>query len=109
MSGLDPSELEKEILFYKPNVIGETGLDYFRNLSPRDLQIQSFEFHIQIAIENALPLFLHQREAHEDFVSVLKAFKSKLRWKSNRDLQPCETGKDLLSRYPKKAGLGPLA
>ena len=78
VSGLDPSELEKEILFYKPNVIGETGLDYFRNLSPRDLQIQSFEFHIQIAIENALPLFLHQRDAHEDFVSVLKAFKSKL-------------------------------
>ena len=78
VSGLDPSELEKEILFYKPNVIGETGLDYFRNLSPRDLQIQSFEFHIKIAIENALPLFLHQRDAHEDFVSVLKGFKSKL-------------------------------
>ena len=52
--------------------IGETGLDYFRDLSPRDAQRSSFEQQIQIATETGLPFFLHQRDAHEDFVAILK-------------------------------------
>jgi TatD DNase family protein len=52
--------------------IGETGLDYFRDFSPRDTQRSSFEHQIQIAIETGLPLFLHQRDAHDDFIAILK-------------------------------------
>jgi len=52
--------------------IGETGLDYFRDFSPRDAQRHSFEQQIQIAIDTGLPLFLHQRDAHADFVTMLK-------------------------------------
>jgi len=52
--------------------IGETGLDYFRNFSPVEAQIFSFEQHIKLAIETGAPLFLHQREAHKDFYPILK-------------------------------------
>lgn len=58
--------------------IGETGLDYFRDFSPRDAQRSSFEHQIQIAIETGLPFFLHQRDAHEDFVAILKEYRDKL-------------------------------
>ena len=58
--------------------IGETGLDYFRDLSPRKAQRAAFEQQIQIAIETGLPFFLHQRDAHEDFVALLKEYRDAL-------------------------------
>jgi len=51
--------------------VGETGLDYFRNFSPRDAQLFSFERHLGLAIECGKPLFLHQRDAHADFLACL--------------------------------------
>ena len=58
--------------------IGETGLDYFRDFSPRDRQRSSFEQQIQIAIDTGLPFFLHQRDAHGDFVAMLKEYRDHL-------------------------------
>jgi len=58
--------------------VGETGLDYFRDFSPRDAQRSSFEQQIQIATETGLPLFLHQRDAHEDFVAILRQYRDDL-------------------------------
>jgi TatD DNase family protein len=58
--------------------VGETGLDYFRDFSPRDAQRSSFEQQIQIAIESGLPFFLHQRDAHEDFVAILREYRGDL-------------------------------
>jgi len=58
--------------------IGETGLDYFRDFSPREAQRSSFEQQIQIAIDTGLPFFLHQRDAHEDFVAILKQYRDQL-------------------------------
>ena len=55
-----------------PNAIGETGLDYFRNISPPDVQKKSFSMHIEIAKELSLPLYLHQRNAHDDFIRNIK-------------------------------------
>ncbi len=67
-------------LLQQPQVVavGEAGLDYFRDLSPRDIQRQVFLAHIEIAIETGLPMFLHQREAHADFLSILKAHRQEL-------------------------------
>lgn len=64
----------------KPGVvaIGETGLDYFRDFSPRDAQRSAFEHHIQIAIDTGLPFFLHQRDAHDDFFAILKNYRDRL-------------------------------
>ena len=53
--------------------VGETGLDYFRDLSPRPAQRAAFEKQLAIAVDLGMPLFLHQRDAHDDFLSLLKA------------------------------------
>lgn len=52
--------------------VGECGLDYFRNFSPRDAQLSAFRRQLEIAKETQLPVFLHQRDAHDDFVEVLE-------------------------------------
>lgn len=51
--------------------VGECGLDYFRNFSPREDQIRAFRAQLDIAAESGLPVFLHQRDAHDDFVEIL--------------------------------------
>jgi TatD DNase family protein len=52
--------------------IGECGLDYFRNFSPRDDQRQAFGRQLDIAADTGLPVFLHQRDAHDEFVEILE-------------------------------------
>jgi TatD DNase family protein len=52
--------------------VGETGLDYFRDLSPRSAQRAAFEKQLAIAIDLGMPLFLHQRDAHDDFFALLR-------------------------------------
>ncbi|MFD2334620.1 TatD family hydrolase [Cohnella sp. GCM10020058] len=52
--------------------IGECGLDYNRDFSPRDVQRRWFGEQIKLALELDMPLFLHDREAHQDFISILK-------------------------------------
>ncbi|KRF02278.1 hydrolase TatD [Paenibacillus sp. Soil766] len=54
--------------------IGECGLDYNRDFSPRDVQRKWFEAQIQLACELQMPLFLHEREAHYDFVRIMKTY-----------------------------------
>ncbi len=51
--------------------VGECGLDYFRNFSPQDRQREAFRRQIGLATETNKPLFLHQRDAHEDFLGIL--------------------------------------
>jgi TatD DNase family protein len=57
---------------------GETGLDYFRDFSPRDVQRKVFEAQLQIGIDAGLPMFLHLRDAHDDFLAILRAFRDRL-------------------------------
>jgi TatD DNase family protein len=52
--------------------VGECGLDYFRNFSPREAQLHAFQAQLEVAAESAMPVFLHQRDAHDDFVEVLE-------------------------------------
>jgi TatD DNase family protein len=52
--------------------VGECGLDYFRDFSPRDAQLDAFKRQLDIAKDSGLPVFLHQRDAHDDFVEVLE-------------------------------------
>jgi len=58
--------------------LGETGLDYHRNYSPREVQLRAFEQQLTIAAEMKMPVFLHQRDAHGDFLALLKAFRDAL-------------------------------
>ena len=51
--------------------IGETGLDYHYDFSPRDVQIENFRRNIRLALKHRLPLIVHDREAHQDTLDVL--------------------------------------
>lgn len=52
--------------------IGETGLDYFYENSPRDAQQRSFRAHIDAARQSGLPLIVHARDADEDTIQILQ-------------------------------------
>ncbi|WP_298773726.1 TatD family hydrolase [uncultured Shewanella sp.] len=58
--------------------IGECGLDYNRDFSPRNKQRQAFEAQLAIAANLKLPVLMHERDAHEDFLAILKAYRADL-------------------------------
>ncbi len=66
--------LELEALARAPEVVavGECGLDYHRNLSPQPVQRAAFARQLEIAARVGKPVFLHQRDAHGDFVAMLR-------------------------------------
>ena len=53
--------------------IGESGLDYYYDHSPRDVQAEVFQVHIQAARESGLPLIVHTRDADRDTIDHLRA------------------------------------
>lgn len=61
-------------LLKSPEVVavGETGLDYNRDYSPRDVQRAVFARQLQTAVDCGKPLFLHQRDAHDDFMAIMQ-------------------------------------
>lgn len=76
--------------------IGETGLDFHRNYSSKEDQIKSFEAHLEIAIKTKKPLFLHERDAHEEFLNILKPLKDEL----PKTVVHCFTGnQEALNKY----------
>jgi TatD DNase family protein len=70
----DDSDALIRSLIQKDSVVavGECGLDYFRNISPREAQLEAFKRQLEIAKDSGLPVFLHQRDAHDDFVEMLE-------------------------------------
>lgn len=54
--------------------VGEIGLDYYYNHSPRDVQIAALESQIQTALDNNLPIIFHVREAFDDFWPLFDNF-----------------------------------
>jgi len=60
----------------KVKAFGEIGLDFFRNLSPRDIQLKRFREQIGLAKELGLPIVVHDREAHQETMEILKSEKA---------------------------------
>jgi len=76
--------------------VGECGLDYNRNYSPQDVQRVWFERHVELAAELQMPLFLHERDAVDDFVEILERHRSRV----PRAVIHCFTGDgSALDRY----------
>lgn len=69
----DATEARLRILLRDPRVVaaGECGLDYYRNYAARDLQRTAFSRQLELAAASGRPLFLHQRDAHADFLALL--------------------------------------
>ncbi len=68
------SNLREMLAHPKMVAVGETGLDYFKNYSPQDLQRIHFRKHIELALELKKPLIIHCRDANEDMVSILSEY-----------------------------------
>ena len=64
-------EALEELLRQGAVAVGEIGLDYYRNLSPREAQLSAFRAQLRLARRLDLPVILHYREAGEDFFRVL--------------------------------------
>lgn len=67
----DPAPLLERAAQPKVVGIGETGLDYYYEHSPKDAQIANFRHHIAAARETGLPLIVHTRDAEDDTISIL--------------------------------------
>jgi TatD DNase family protein len=59
--------------------IGECGLDYYRNFAPREAQRAAFARQLELAAAVGKPVFLHQRDAHADFIAILREYHPQLR------------------------------
>jgi len=70
LPALEAAAREREVV-----AVGECGLDYFRDFSPRDLQRRAFGWQLDIAAKLGKPVFLHQRDAHDDFIAILREHK----------------------------------
>ena len=65
----------KELASHKKVVaIGEIGLDYFYDFSPKEKQIEAFRKQLELAINLDLPVIIHNREADEDVLSIVSEF-----------------------------------
>jgi len=67
-------------LHAQPEVVavGETGLDFHRNFSPRAAQLFAFERQLELAARCGKPLFLHQRDAHADFLACMDNMRGRI-------------------------------
>ncbi|KRE92412.1 hydrolase TatD [Frateuria sp. Soil773] len=76
----DATDERLRALALEPEVraVGETGLDYNRNYSPREVQLAAFERQLRIAADCGKPLFLHQRDAHGDFLALLRRYRDRV-------------------------------
>lgn len=80
-AAFQPAQLgELEALLELPSVVavGECGLDYFRDFSPRSAQRAAFLAQLEIAATARRPVFLHQRDAHQDFTAILTEHRAAL-------------------------------
>ena len=69
-----------EELTRQPEVVaaGECGLDYFRDFSPRPVQQEAFHRQLELAARVRKPVFLHERDAHDDFLAILREHRQTL-------------------------------
>jgi TatD DNase family protein len=71
VSDSDFAELKKLSSHPKVVGIGETGLDFYRNLSSKEKQIESFRRHIRLAGEVGLPIIVHARRSYDEVLQVI--------------------------------------
>lgn len=69
------NELEEIAKHKKVVAIGEIGLDYFYDFSPRDIQIKAFEGQIELALKLKLPIIVHNRESNNDIMNITRKYK----------------------------------
>ncbi len=72
------TQLSGLLIREKVVAVGECGLDFNRNFSTPQEQLSCFERQLELAVELKMPVFLHQRDAHKDFLRLIKKHRSGL-------------------------------
>jgi TatD DNase family protein len=72
------SQLRKLATYKKVVAIGEIGLDFYRDRTPKELQIQIFKEQLNLAAELNLPVVIHSRESLAEVLKILKEWRKKL-------------------------------
>jgi TatD DNase family protein len=70
----DVAALREALAHPKAVAVGETGLDYYRDYAPRDLQLRAFDAQLELAAEIGKPVIIHTRAADEDTLAGLAGF-----------------------------------
>lgn len=90
----DPASTSNALreLLRKPQVVavGECGLDFNRDFSPRDAQRECFVAQLELSSKTQLPLFLHERDAFDEFHSIMEAKRNQI----SRGVVHCFTGNE---------------
>jgi TatD DNase family protein len=86
------TELRKLAASPKVVAIGEIGLDYYRDLSPRDVQRRALESQLELAAELGLPVIIHDRDAHDDVSAILSDWRSTLVTRQSPSPAPRSSG-----------------
>ncbi|OQY41067.1 MAG: hypothetical protein B6229_00105 [Spirochaetaceae bacterium 4572_7] len=71
--------IENQLKNKRVIAIGETGLDYYWDTTPKKLQKEFFISHIDLAIKYNLPIIIHNRDASEDILEILKSYNGKIK------------------------------
>ncbi|MBX7232632.1 MAG: TatD family hydrolase [Bdellovibrionales bacterium] len=71
-------DLEKNLANPHVLAVGEIGLDYHYNSSPREIQLKAFREQLDLAVQFKLPVEIHTREAEDDTIALLKEYEGRI-------------------------------
>ena len=72
--------------------IGEAGLDFYRNYSPREAQLQVLKWQLELAMKLDLPIVIHCREAEKDLLALLREWTKRYQERQGRGVIHCFMG-----------------
>ena len=98
MREADLSEMARLCQHPKVVAIGEIGLDFYRNLSPRDAQMEAFQRQLSLASELRVPVIIHSREASKDTMRILSQWASQSPQTRHRGVLHCFSGDTAAAR-----------
>jgi TatD DNase family protein len=92
-------ELEKLASCSKVVAVGEIGLDFYRNLSPKDLQVKAFKEQLELAKNHNLPVAVHIRDAYKEALEILSSY-----GRSLKGVLHCFSGNEAEAKEGLKSG-----
>lgn len=75
------NEIDQHLTDDKIVAVGEIGLDYYYNKSPKEAQEEAFSRQLELAIKHELPVVIHSRDADEDMIRILKEYAPQMKAK----------------------------
>lgn len=105
MTGSDTATLARLAEHPRVVAIGEIGLDFYRNRSPRYEQLRALRWQLDLARELKMPVVLHCREAHKEMLAILKSWAGPSRAQRPLGVMHCFNGDIELARRYLELGL----